>query len=68
MGVTVNETNRENNDAKAIVKPNSLKKAPAIPDINATGTYTTISHKVIAMAARPISLRPSIAALTGSFS
>lgn len=58
----VKETNRENNAAKAMVNPNSLKNCPAMPDINATGANTTTSQSVMAIAARPISLRPSIAA------
>ena len=58
----VNETKREKRVAKTTVSPNCLKNWPTRSPRKATGAKTTTSQRVIAMAAIPISRRPSIAA------
>ena len=65
MGVRVKDTNRENMPAKTIVSPNWRKNWPVMPDIKAIGKKVTASHRVMAIAAMPISLRPFSAATSG---
>ena len=65
IGVRVNDTSSENSVAATIVRPNSRNSWPMLPDMNATGAYTTTSVSVMAMAASPISERPSSAAFQG---
>ena len=67
IGVIVKDTIRENIVAATIVSPNSLNICPTKPDTSETGANTTTSHKVIAIAAIPTSLRPSMAAAIGFF-
>ena len=59
------ETSREKRVAETTVKPNWRKNCPTCPDMRATGVKTTTSTRVMAMAARPISARPLIAARRG---
>jgi len=56
MGVNVNDTNKEISTATTTVIPNSKKKRPTMPRINATGTKTAQMVMVAAITARPISL------------
>ena len=67
MGVKVKETNMEKRVAKTIVRPNCRKNCPVMPVIKAIGKKTTTSHNVMAIAAMPISVRPSSAAMRASF-
>ena len=55
----------EHSVAAAIVKPNSLKKAPTWPLTRPVGAKITTSTRVMVSAARPISARPLIAAARG---
>ena len=55
----------EHSVAAAIVKPNSLKKAPTWPLTRPVGAKITTSTSVMVSAARPISARPLIAAARG---
>ena len=65
MGVTVKETSSEKRVEQATVMPNSRKKRPTTPPMNAIGRKTTTSAMVMVRAARPISLRPLMAASLG---
>ena len=66
MGSTVKEMNSEISTAAEMVIPNCLKNCPTIPGMNATGTKTATSVKVVASTARPTSLVPIDAAVAGS--
>ncbi len=66
IGVSVNDTIRENNVAKATVNPNCWKNCPTIPPIKAIGVNTTILVAVAATTAKAISPVPRSAAAEGS--
>ena len=61
----MNDTNSENNVAEITTSPNWRKYWPVIPDMKAIGANTTMSTRVMAIAAKPISLRPLTAASRG---
>ncbi len=65
-GVSVNETNSEKSVAVTTTAAYSFRYSPTMPGNSAIGANTTTSTIVIATAAPPISLRPLIAAFTGS--
>ncbi len=67
IGVSTKLTMSETPMANAIVRPNELRKRPTMPAMNATGRKTTMSERVVARTARPISRVPSIAAWAGVF-
>ena len=66
IGVSVNEINSEINTATEMETPKLRKNSPMMPPIKAIGMKTTRSTEVKVRAARPISLRPVIAASFGS--
>ena len=57
IGVSVNETSSDTAMANADVKPNELMKRPTMPPMKPTGRNTASSESVVAITARPISLR-----------
>jgi hypothetical protein len=63
----VKETKSETSTADATVTPNWKKIMPICPPMNATGTNTAITARVVETTARPISLVPSRAAAWWSF-
>src|SRR5262245_21068891 len=65
IGVSVKLTSSETAIAKAMVRATLLKNLPAMLGINATGRKITISERVVAITARPISLVAAIAASNG---
>ena len=52
--------------ANTMVRPNWRKNCPVMPDIKAIGKKVTASHRVMATAAIPISIRPFSAASSGA--
>jgi len=66
MGSRVKEMNSETSTAEATVRPNCLNMRPTTPPMNATGTNTATTVKVVAITARPISEVPRWAAVIGS--
>ena len=62
-GVNVNETTKLISVEKTTTSENSRKILPIKPPVKASGTNTTTSTNVMAKAVKPISLRPSRAAV-----
>ncbi len=65
-GVTVNETASDVSVATTTTSPNSERKRPVTPGKKEIGKNTTTSTSVMTMAAAPISVRPSRAAVFGA--
>ncbi|GBD30564.1 hypothetical protein HRbin32_01672 [bacterium HR32] len=65
MGVRVKAANRLNSVTVATVRPKGRRSCPNTPPDRPRGTNTTTSTRVMATAARPISLRPFRAASAG---
>src|SRR5207248_10898844 len=64
IGVSVKLTKSERSVEMTTVRPNSRRIFPASPETSEIGKKTTTSTSVIAIAAKPISFLPLIAAFT----